>query len=380
MDDVLSTAIRSGPVRSPEENGPAASGGAAQKERPMKRLPSEDVLVGRLQRLFATRRRDVLLGIGDDAAVVAGAGRLVATTDSLVEGTDFRKDADPRRLGRKALSMNLSDLAAMGATPLWSLLALGLPRRTDPAWFDAFTEGVREVAQENGVAVVGGDLSAAPTLLRRRHRSRPRSGEGAPSPRRREIRRSSLRLRNARERRRRLPAPRGGLPPPAGQDGSMPGTVAAPSARAAEVARLIRHHVDPRPKLELGRALADGGVASAAIDLSDGLSRDLHRLCRASGRSATLEVESLPVDTGIRELDGLVRLDPLRLALFGGEDYGLLFTVPKRKRPLADRLAARFPIRAIGVLDDRGEPGTVVLHAADGPRPLPDAGWDHFER
>ncbi len=346
----------------------------------MKRLPPEDVLVERLQRLFATRRRDVLLGIGDDAAVVAGTGRLVATTDALVEGSDFRKDADPRRLGRKALSVNLSDLAAMGATPLWSLLALGLPRRTDPAWFDAFAGGFRDVAQENGVAVVGGDLSAAPaffasvTVLGRAPGRGVLRRDGAGSG---DLLYVSGTLGSAAA---------GFLLLEAGYrlrpDKSVrcPGRKRLAEGRAAEVARLIRHHVDPRPKLDLGRLLAEGGVASAAIDLSDGLSRDLHRLCRASGLSATLEIDSLPVDTGIRELGGLVRLDALRLALYGGEDYGLLFTVPRRKRPLADRLAARFPIRAIGSLHDRGEPGSVLLRSAGGERVLPDAGWDHFER
>ncbi len=346
----------------------------------MKHLPPEDVLVGRLQRLFATRRRDVLLGIGDDAAVVAGTGRLVVTTDALVEGSDFRKDADPRRLGRKALAVNLSDLAAMGATPLWALMALGLPRRTDPSWFDSFAEGFRDVAQEHGVAVVGGDLSAASvffasvTVLGR-----------APS-------RGLLRRDGARA---------GDLLYVSGTLGSAaagfllleagyrlhpdktvrsPGRTRLLPTRATEVARLIRHQIDPRPKLDLGRLLADGRVASSAIDLSDGLSRDLHRLCRASGLSATLEIDRLPVDTGIGELGGLVRLDPLRLALFGGEDYGLLFTVPKRKRALAERLAARFPMRPIGVMENRGQPGTVRLRSADSERPLPDAGWDHFER
>lgn len=346
----------------------------------MKHLPPEDVLVERLQRLFATRRRDVLLGIGDDAAVVAGTGRLVATTDALVEGSDFRKDANPRRLGRKALNVNLSDLAAMGATPLWALLALGLPRRTDPAWLDAFAEGFHEVAQERGVAVVGGDLSASPvffaavTVLGRAPEKGLLRRDGARSG-------DSLYVSGTLG-----SAAAGFLLLEAGYRLRPDKTVKCPGrkrlleARATEVARLIRHHVDPRATLDLGRALADGGVASAAIDLSDGLSRDLHRLCRASGLSATLETDSLPVDTGIRELGDLVRLDPLRLALFGGEDYGLLFTVPRRKRPLADRLAARFAIRAIGTMDDRSEPGTVLLRTAGGERPLPDAGWDHFER
>jgi thiamine-monophosphate kinase len=132
--------------------------------------------------------------------------------------------------------------------------------------------------------------------------------------------------------------------------------------------------------LRLGRLLADEGAATAAIDLSDGLSRDLHRLCRASGVSASLDLSRLPVDTGLRELRGFVRLDPLRLALFGGEDYGLLFTVPRRKRALAESLSARFPIRPIGVVDDRHDPGTVWLAEAAGERRLPDAGWDHFDR
>lgn len=346
----------------------------------MKRLPPEDVLVGRFQALFATRRRDVLVGIGDDAAVLSDPGRLVATTDSLVEGEDFRKDADPRRLGRKALDVNLSDLAAMGATPLWALLALGLPRRTDPAWLEAFAEGVRQAAQEQGVAVVGGDLSASPNLfvavtalgrapekgLLRRDGARPGdllyvSGTlgGAAA---------------------------GLLLTEAGYRLTAEGTVKAPArkrllrARSTEVARLIRHQIDPRPALELGRVLAAEGAASAAIDLSDGLSRDLHRLCRASGVSASLDLAGLPVDTGLSEVRGLVRFDPLRLALFGGEDYGLLFTVRRRKRALVEALSARFPIRAIGVVDDRHDPGTAWLTAAAGERRLPDAGWDHFDR
>jgi len=346
----------------------------------MRRLPAEDVLVGKLQALFATRRRDVLVGIGDDAAVVAGTGRLVATTDVIVEGQDFRVDADPRRLGRKAMNVNLSDLAAMGASPLWALLALGLPRRTDPAWLDAFAEGVREAAQEHGVAVVGGDLTAsahffaAVTALGR-------------APVKRALRRDGARAGDTLFVSGTLgSAAAGFLLLEAGYRLTADKTIRAPGRkrivppRSKEIARLIRHQIDPRPMLELGRVLAKEGAVSAAIDLSDGLSRDLHRLCRASGVSATVDLSRLPVDTGLKDLRTLVRLDPLRLALFGGEDYGLLFTVPRRKLALAERLSARFPIRPIGAVDDRHEPGTAWLRTPGGERRLPDAGWDHFDR
>jgi thiamine-monophosphate kinase len=346
----------------------------------MKRLPSEDVLVRKFQTLFSTRRRDVLVGIGDDAAVVAGTGRLVATTDALVEGQDFRKDADPRRLGRKAMNVNLSDLAAMGASPLWALLALGLPRRTDPAWLDEFAEGVREAAEEHGVAVVGGDLTAstsffaAVTALGRAPEKGPLRRDGARPG---DVLYVSGTLGSAAAGFLLLEA---GYRLTADKKVKTPGRKRLAAPRSTEVARLIRHQIDPRPMLELGRLLAKGRAASAAIDLSDGLSRDLHRLCRASGVSATLDLERLPVDTGLTELRGLARLDPLRLALFGGEDYGLLFTVPRRKQALAEQLSARFPIRSIGVMDDRHDPGTAWLRASGGERRLPDAGWDHFDR
>jgi thiamine-monophosphate kinase len=346
----------------------------------MRRLPSEDVLVGKLRALFATRRRDVLVGIGDDAAVLTAAGRLVATTDVVVEGHDFRKDADPRRLGRKALNVNLSDLAAMGASPLWALIALGLPRRTDPEWLDAFAEGVREAAQEHGVAIVGGDLSAsslpfaAITALGRAPAKRPIRRDGARAG---DTLYVSGTLGSAAAGFLLLEA---GYRLAADKSVKGPGRKRLAPPRSTEVARLIRHQIDPRPMVELGRTLAKEGVVSAAIDLSDGLARDLHRLCRASGLSATLDLSRLPVDTGLKELRSLVRLDPLRLALFGGEDYGLLFTVPRRKTTHADRLSARFAIRPIGVVDRRHDPGTAWLRTPGGERRLPDAGWDHFDR
>ena len=332
----------------------------------------------RLQSLLATRRRDVLLGIGDDAAVVAPAGRLAVTSDVLVENADFRKDADPRRLGRKTLNVNLSDLAAMGATPLWALLTLGMPPRTKPAWFEAFVEGIREAASEYGVVVVGGDLSASALLFASvtalgrvpedgfltRCGAGPGdalfiSGTLGASAAGWRLLEAGFRL-----------GPDGKVRAPKGRR--------LPPPRAAEVRRLIRHQIDPRPMVDLGVALAQGGLASAAIDVSDGLARDLHRLCRASGVGATLVRELLPVDSALFDLTKLLKLDPVAAALYGGEDFGLLFAVPPRKVAAVERLSGRFALRHIGAVREAGAGRRVLLSEGGRLTPIPDAGFDHF--
>lgn len=338
-------------------------------------LPPEDALVARLAGVFSTRRRDVKVGIGDDAAVVVAPARLAVTTDVLLEDHDFRKDADPRRLGRKAMNVNLSDLAAMGAKPLWAVLALGLPKRTKTEWLDALAAGVKEAASEHGVAVVGGDLSAsekifvavtalghAPDAPLTRAGAQPGdallvSGTlGAAA--------AGLRLL---EKGYRLSAERVALDPKGRR---------VPAPRAQEVARLIRHQIDPRPQLELGSTLAAGSLASAAIDVSDGLARDLYRLCRASDVGATVEAGLLPVDSALADLGPLAGLDPLAAALYGGEDFGLLFTVPKKKLAAVESLAGRYALRRVGTIDD----GAGVRLVRDGRRaPLTDAGFDHFD-
>lgn len=340
----------------------------------MKTLPPETELLRSFERLFATRRRDVRVGVGDDAAVLAAPSALAVCTDALVEGEDFTAAADPYLVGRKAMNVNLSDLAAMGATPLHALLTLGLPRETPVAWLDGFLDGFRAAAREQAVAVVGGDLSAARerfasvTVLGRVADEGPlRRGGGGPGD---ELWVSgtlgaaaaglSLVLRGyRRDRDGKVTAPRGSRVSPARRD---------------EIARLLRHQLDPRPMVDLGRALAEGGIASAAIDLSDGLARDLHRLCRASGTGAVVETATLPVDSGLPALPELPT-SPRDLALFGGEDYGLLFAVPPERLGAMKKLAARFAVRRIGRLD-----GTSKVLLAEGGdfTPLPDRGFDHF--
>lgn len=341
----------------------------------MKQLPPEERLVARLSSLFATRRRDVRMGIGDDAAVLAIGGDAVVTTDTLVSGVDFLPDTDPRRLGRKALNVNLSDLAAMGATPLYALLVLGLPKKTDAHFLDALLEGVRSAATEFGVAVVGGDLSASDTLFA------SVTAIGRP-PRRGVLTRSGARPGDALFVSGTLGAAAAGLAlllagHRLGADGSVRranGRRLAAS-KSADVARLIRHQLDPRPQVEVGRALAEGGLASAAIDVSDGFARDLHRLARASGVGARVDLAALPVDSALPGLEGLAPVDPTATALYGGEDFGLLFTVPKRKLDAVEALAGRFALRRVGTIDGTGRVTAFRDHRI---APLPDAGFDHF--
>jgi len=340
----------------------------------VKTLPPETDLLRSFERLFATRRRDVRVGVGDDAAVLAAPSSLAVSTDALVEGEDFTGAADPYLVGRKAMNVNLSDLAAMGATPLHALLTLGLPRETPVAWLDGFLDGFRAAAREQAVAIVGGDLTAARerfasvTVLGRVSEEGPlRRGGGGPGD---ELWVSgtlgaaaaglSLVLRGyRRDRDGKVTAPRGRRVSPARRD---------------EIARLLRHQLDPRPMVDLGRALAEGGIASAAIDLSDGLARDLHRLCRASGTGAVVETATLPVDSGLPALAELPT-SPLDLALFGGEDYGLLFAVPPERLGAMKKLAARFAVRRIGRLDGTSK---VLLAEGGAFTSLPDRGFDHF--
>lgn len=337
-------------------------------------LPPEDAIVQRLAATFATRRRDVKTGIGDDAAVLAAPSRLAVTTDVLLEDHDFRRDADPRRLGRKALNVNLSDLAAMGAKPLWAVLALGLPRKTSPDWLDALTEGVREAAAEHGAAIVGGDLSASEKIFvsvtamgqapeRPLLRSGAEPGDALYVSGTLGAAAAGLRLLEA------------GYRISEGKDALGPKGRKVAGSRAPEIARLIRHQIDPRPQLELGSALAAGGLASAALDVSDGLARDLYRLCRASDVGATVDARLLPADSALPDLAAILDLDPLTTALYGGEDYGLLFTVPRKRRAAIEALTGRFALRRIGTIDD----GAGVRLVRGGKRaPLPDAGFDHF--
>jgi len=292
----------------------------------------------------AARAGDVRIGIGDDAAVVAvpRGCELVLTTDVQVEGVHFLKSAPPRALGHRALAVNLSDIAAMGGEPSWMLLSLVLPDARE-RWLREFSRALGALATRAGVALVGGNLSRGPLSITIALVGLVPAGKA--------LRRDGAR---------------------AGDDLYVSGTLGDAAGGlellrrrggiSTAAARYLRRRFEyPQARVALGQALR--GIASACIDVSDGLYVDASRLLSASECSATLELEALPVSAPLRQLCGS---RALTLALSGGEDYELCFTAPDRQRAALARLARRLrlPIARIGTV--RRGAGGLQLRGLDG--------------
>jgi thiamine-monophosphate kinase len=315
-------------------------------------------------------RPDVLLAAGDDAALLdTGAGDLlVATVDAQVEGRHFlRSVATPQEIGHKALAVNLSDIASMGAEPLWALVSLVTPPTLDESVLDGIYAGMRALARRYGVAIVGGNVAATDgpltldlTVLGRvgRGRALVRSG-GKPGD---------------------IVLITGALG--AAAAGVLVATQPAPvgSQLARETANVVHASmVTPTPRVEAGRALAATGVVTAMLDVSDGLAADVGHLCAASGVGVTLEAEAIPVSAAAEAVARAYGREPLALALTGGEDYELLFSVRPDgiQEALAAVTAQGTEVHVIGQLTDAGH--GMRLQKADGSlQPLERRGWDHL--
>jgi len=314
----------------------------------------------------------VLCGIGDDCAVLeaGAAGRvLLLTTDLLTEGVHFEQHTCPAHLlGRKALAANLSDIAAMGGEPTFFTVSLAAPPDTPVDWVDALYRGLLERAAASGAALVGGDTSAsrgpitvslallgecpAEECLYRRG-ARPGDGvfvTGWPGESA-----AGLALLEA--------AAAGGRP--------------AAGPADADLAHLRSRHLDPDPRLDAGRRLAAGKLATALIDVSDGLAADLGRLAEASGVGACLEGGRVPLSGALRRGAEALGRDPLRLALTGGEDYELLFTAPGDAEEASLARSLGLPVRRIGRVTEPGTP-LRILDPAGRPLRLEHPGYDHF--
>ena len=319
---------------------------------------SEADLIERYLLRAGAERSDVILGIGDDAAIVRAPAdqELVLTTDALIEGAHFLPGAAAHSLGHRALAVNLSDLAAMGAEPAWALASLVLPE-ADEAWLRDFAAGFGALARSHGVALVGGNLSRGPLSI-----TIQLTGFVAPGT---ALRRSGGRpgdrlfisgtLGDARAGRL-LGAPEPGMRPP-----------------EAEQRRQLQQRFEyPTARIALGQALR--GVASACMDLSDGLLADLPRLAAASGCGADLRVAGLPLSTSLRALCGT---QAWQQGLQGGEDYELLFSVPPAQVAKIGALAVRLgvPLSPCGLL--RGGSGVALL-GDSGVIQFSASSFDHF--
>jgi thiamine-monophosphate kinase len=311
-----------------------------------------------IARHFTRPARKAVLGVGDDCALVqAPPGHVLAiTTDMLVAGTHFVPDTDPRQLGHKALAVNLSDLAAMGAAPEWFTLALALPA-IDEAWLSAFAAGLLTLADQHGIELIGGDTTRGPLTL---------SVTAAGSV-------------------------------PAGaalrRDGALPGDEVWVSGTTGDAALGLAHlqarvrldaagqahclerlHM-PQPRIKLGLALR--GLAHGAADVSDGLLADMGHILQRSQVAADLHFEALPRSAALRACaDQALAADCL---VAGGDDYELVFTAPAARRDdvLAAGRTAGVPVTRIGIIRS-GTPQLRLLDAAGQPLAVQRHGFDHF--
>ena len=280
-------------------------------------------------RVRAMAREGVLLGIGDDAAVlcVPAGHELVVTADTLNAGVHFPLDAAPADIGWKALAVNLSDLASMGARPAWCTLSLSLPA-DDPAWLDGFLDGFLELADAHAVALVGGDTTRGPLSIAVTAMGWVEAGAA--------LRRDGARIGDEVW----VTGTLGDAAAALVLGGHVPlplDGAAMPVVEAGNAAVLRARLARPTPRVVVGRALA--GLAHACVDVSDGLLADLGHICRRSGVGAEIEIAQLPASPALR---AAFADDVLRAVLqaSGGDDYELCFTVaPSRAAPLRAALA-----------------------------------------
>jgi thiamine-monophosphate kinase len=330
---------------------------------------NESAIINLFRKSFGHPFPGMIRGIGDDCAVLRTAGHpWLVTTDALVEGVHFRLETNPPfRLGKKCLAVNLSDIAAMGGIPRFAFLNLGLPRPVPRGFLTPFIRGLKEEAEKFSVALAGGDT----------HQSTPGicigltvigEADGAIAYR------SGAKV---------------------GDRLYVSGTLGQSAAgfrlltkfqknpaplRSKDFRELLHAHQDPEPKVALGHFLVRQRLVRAMIDLSDGLASDLRHMCRASGVGAILDADQIPLSPALRAAADLLKTSPLQLALTGGEDYQLLFSVPKdRVKKMETQVVKQFmrPVHPIGEIISGQK---LFIKFSKRVRMLKETGFDHFNR
>ena len=307
-------------------------------------------LIARIRARVATRA-DVVLGIGDDAALLAPPpGRqLVVTADTLNDGVHFPRGTSPADVGWKALAVNLSDLASMGAEPAWCTLSLSLPQ-SDPAWIEGFLDGFLDLAGQHGIALVGGDTTRGPLSI-------AVTAMGLVEPGR-ALRRDGARV---------------------GDEVWVTGTLGDAAGGLAlldrEAVPALRARLDrPTPRVAAGRALV--GIATACVDVSDGLLADLGHVCARSHVAAHIDVDALPASAALREAFG--EADRIALQASGGDDYELCFTAPADAGADIGAVSAQLGLRFTRIGRIVAGEGVHPVDAKSQPWSSPRRGYDHF--
>ncbi len=328
----------------------------AQPEAGKRNSLDEFDLIARLQEIICIpsgpETPDCVVGIGDDGAVLAvpAGHELVVCTDTLVEGVHFPASTGPAAIGHKALAVNLSDLAAMGAAPAWFFMALTLPSE-DRQWLDSFANGMAGLAQRSRILLAGGDLSRGPLSITitalglvEKGRALVRSG-AAP----------------------------GDLIVVSGSPGAAAYALSMLKRGETPAASDLAALDYPVPRLELGRRLT--GVATSCIDISDGLVADIGHILEQSGAGAEIELDKLPCPASLATLPAEERW-PLQLA--GGDDYELCFTLPPGSVTALPALSRSIGLElsVIGVINDRS--GLVFRTPQGGTYEPQNSGYRHF--
>jgi thiamine-monophosphate kinase len=329
---------------------------------------SEDQLIEAIARVVSGGEPGVVVGIGDDAAVVEpGTGQVVLTTDLLVEGVHFERGSiSARDLGAKAITVNVSDIAAMAASPRYALVSLGVPTDVDAAWVIELYGGMREVCAEHALALVGGDTDRAALVVL----SVAVVGEVAPG---RALTRSGARPGDRIVVTGALGAAGGGFALSRAHPSRSSAALSEPWGR-----ELVEALARPVARVGEAQVLARSG-ATAMMDLSDGLAKDLSRLCLASGVGARVRTADVPVAPALVEGAETLGLDALQVALSAGEDYELLATMPAEGiGPAGAELREGFGVALTEVGEVVTGQGMVAVDPDGAESRLEPAGWDHF--
>jgi thiamine-monophosphate kinase len=356
---------------------------------PWQNAVNEFEFISRLREQAAAQKQStrIVKGIGDDASVIRESANrdLIVTTDLLVEDVDFYRQATPPRLlGHKALAVSLSDIAATGARPYWSFLSFGMPRNAwNGSFKDEFISGYLALADQFGVTLSGGDVSETKEGIVINSMVLGEVASGAA------VLRSGAKPGDQIFVTGNLGGAAAGLKLiELGARVAMqsePGAIATgpvaeddPSKRTDDdaIQSLLLRQLRPGPRVGWGIVLGEEGLATAMIDLSDGLSSDLHHVCAESKVGATIDAASLPLNNNVKQLCGRRALDPLALALHGGEDFELLFAVDPKNAPRLPKRVDGVSISLIG--EFTAAAGSIRVREKNHEWDLQPQGFEHF--